>query len=202
MTASKIATLVSAVFVLWHHSLSQKAHTRPIQNKRDELVVWIFVMLIWPHIWEWMANGCWGGASVGLAWPYAVMMYNILRGVYGDLESPPTHIEPSGLCSLTFAIAGMIGARDCSRQQTWIFVSSIVIFMCERRTRTMLRADPVARTKNATIQTSDRDLLCLSSLSQSLIKVALLRTNGSDESQNTSSRKSCRLFFSFAFNRT
>ena len=77
VTASKIATLVSAVFVLWHHSLSQKAHTRPIQNKRDELVVWIVVMLIWPHIWEWMAIGCWGGASVGLACPYAVMMYNL-----------------------------------------------------------------------------------------------------------------------------
>ena len=125
---ARIVTLGVAARIVHAHVCSPRALNRCVRDQREQLVVWTVAMLIWPHVWMQMLRGCSPSSLIGLAWPYMVMLYDTSRLDIGTI-APMATIEPSMVCTLSFALAGLVGAHSHA-QQARLFVAPVVLFMC------------------------------------------------------------------------
>lgn len=126
--AAQLATVAAAALVVRAHSMASPSSTRCVRDQRDQLLVWSLGMLLWPHVWMRMLRGSSSSSLVGLAWPYLVMLYDTTRRDIGTI-APVATIEPSMVCTLSFALAGLVGAHSHA-QQARLFVAPVVLFMC------------------------------------------------------------------------
>lgn len=96
-------------------------------ERREETLratTWAVVLCMWPLLWRVVATceGCDRCSSLILLWPYVIMASDLLVGG----QAARVHIEPGTLTSVTFAVAGMLGAlRDPVRSR--FFIAAIMI---------------------------------------------------------------------------
>ena len=97
---------------------------------------WAVVLCAWPAIWRAVAtcHGCARCSPILMAWPYSIMLAEM-----GIIFTMPTEkddvvkaarmiIEPATLASVTFAIAGLVGAfKDPIKSR--FFVTAMMIIL-------------------------------------------------------------------------
>ena len=126
---TSLPLLVGSLVVLWAGIVQMGRFDRPeLARATLRLTVWTASMLVWPMVWRTLTAGCSRGALVGLIWPYVVFLCDNWRAD-PFVAQPWLRLDASSTLSLSFALAGLVGAQ-AHRSQSRLFVLSIIVLMC------------------------------------------------------------------------
>ena len=132
-TLSSLALLGGVVTVMTISILLQHKATPRIQTRVSVLTVWFVAILAWPFIWTLFLKDIEKSWSLipGLLWPLAILTLDIRAMTHTSYEShahakrSTMTMDANALCSLTFALSGILGAQNdpCCRT---IFLYAVI----------------------------------------------------------------------------
>jgi hypothetical protein len=126
--------VASALGVAVLGALHAELYARGGECTRERVVrsaVWHTSMLAWPLFWTSMNTSGAGASVVGLVWPYVVAAIELLDDEQThalDADGLTPAVEPTFMCSLTFALFGMLSAQG-DVEHTRLFVTPIAMFL-------------------------------------------------------------------------
>ncbi len=130
----------AVVFVLCQTHLNSKHQTTRVRARISVLSVFIIGILVWPvlwvHIFEQERHK--SAALVSLLWPIIILIGDIVgmhnmtyESAHGQSKRQILSIDSNALCSLTFALSGLIGVarHPCCNKIFLYAVLGCIIFI-------------------------------------------------------------------------
>lgn len=120
--------VILIIFMLQRNRLSWRFRTR-----LSVLQIWCIGIILWPLIWKTMVGKyivreeSW----VGLIWPISFLVMEMTTIRRHDPYDRKTNrgvltMDANGICSLTFALSGILGAQRRASEYSSIFIAAIV----------------------------------------------------------------------------
>ena len=111
----------------------QKDATPRIRSRVSTITVWFVAMAVWPVVWALLLNERRSELRTlpGLLWPLIILTIDIRSMNHTTYETttqskrPMLSMDANAICSLTFALSGILGAQNdaCCRE---IFMYAII----------------------------------------------------------------------------
>ena len=126
-------TLGAIVILLAIHRIHTKHLNCRFRTRLSVLGVWSIGIFVWPYIWKYIVGEYTDREEgwIGLMWPIfflAMEMLSIRR--YDPYDHSSNRgiltMDANGICSLTFALSGILGAQRRANEYAHIFITAVV----------------------------------------------------------------------------
>ena len=130
---STIALIILGILVTTTNAQEQRRLYTPILRVNcRRLGLWCSTSIVWPLVWNAIAHGCSPLGYIGFAWPYVVLVADLLTSCGGTActtARPWLRLDASTVLSLSFALATLSGAHS-SPTQARLFILPVILFLC------------------------------------------------------------------------
>lgn len=134
MSAIVVSSFIGFIVIILSMSrLYQKNTTPRIRSRISAVTVWFIAILVWPLIWASFLKDRRKDvhALPGLVWPLVILIIDIRSMNHTTYESNTQSkrsvmtMDANAMCSLTFALSGILGAQNdsCCRD---VFMYAII----------------------------------------------------------------------------
>ena len=139
--------LCTCVYMVIHTSILQKNQSARIRARLAVFTTWTIAILVWPMLWACLLGEEKSkiAAIPSLIWPIIIILIDIVamkQNTY-ETEVQSKHsvlsMDANAICSLTFAISGIIGAQNhkcCNRIFLFAVLGCVAFVMPAAHTHT------------------------------------------------------------------
>ena len=160
---------ILALIVVIHAFYIVRREVRMTQMRSDivQATTWCVVLSVWPAVWcrvaQWgtCGGGVTGSMKLGFAFPYAIALADVLIAQCSCEPAPHdrvvaprahVHLDPSIVMSLTFALAGMVGANADANHMRFFLTPALLVLCLVLPTPSRAIADAEVREGMETLQ--------------------------------------------------